>query len=487
MALNSGVITEDAIKSGTRATGGILTDQIVTIYDITKPQHYPYLVRRYGNQYDNFVMFFQNLGRMEATPNDVLNAWEENWLHESLKVASNSSQEESQGAGVTIAVAEADYGGSNVYPRVGDILTLSNEMQCIITAKTDAGSTWNLTVKPLRNDYNTLIPAFSAGDEIAITSAAFGYGTTQPEGVVVGHTPRAFQAQVIKETFELEGQEFTRDKWIKVMEGASYDYYYNEGMGAMEHRMGLKWDGAVTFGIQDDGSVTVPSGDGSGNEIKTTHGMVPWIRALGKTIETTGGSLFDLDYMDTASLHMKRNGATTNIGLFICGNLMAQGVENAFVDATAGSLLNTGVDYTKVEQEVFKGNRELSVSYNIKTVTKGGITWMIKPHDNWSNPKTFGLTGYSMESLGIMLPWGSTRDAKTGLKTMNMGMKYIANNGYSRKMEVWSVKGAGGGTYVTAIDKASHYLRSHMMFYLLAANQGVILDPLTLNVSYTNT
>lgn len=471
-----------ATKAGTYPAAGVLTDQIMSLYDITKPQHYPQLVKRYGNQYENFLMFFQNLGRMEATPNDTFYGWEQNWIHDSVKVKVGCSAPAGQDDPATIQIDPADYNGAGtaIYPRVGDIITLPNEMQVRISAKTYSSQTgyWSLTLVPRRTDQHG-IPAIANGAELAITSGAFGYGTGQPEGVTVGLTQRGFQAQIIKEEFQLEGQEFTRENWIEVPGSGGY---YTTGISDAEYRLGLKWDGAILVGEQDDGYDTVEAGvDGAGNVIKSTRGIIPTIRSLGKTIETNTG-YFDMDYLDQSSYHMKQNGATTNIALAIVGDLLQQEIENQ-ITGSGGFLEGTNIDYTRVENEVFKGNRELSVSLNIRYITKGGITWMLHPHTLWSNPKTYAIPGYKFPYMGILFPWGTVKDAKTGMRTMNMGMKYLAKNGYSRKIEVWPTKGAGGGTYVHAIDRADYHLRSHMMFYMFAANQGIILDPLSDNVS----
>jgi hypothetical protein len=467
----------DETKSGTYPQGGILTDQVVSMYDITKPQHYPTLVARYGNQYENFFTFFQNMGRLEATPNDEYYAWEENWIHETCKVTTGGT---SSGGSLDVEVdADAEYGTTNIYPRVGDILTLPDERQVYISNKSESGGTYTLTLKEVRDYHGDF--TISNGDELAITSGAFPYGGSQPEGAIVGHTPRAFQAQLIKEDVQLEGQEFTREKWLKVAQGKDYDYWYTTGLGSAEYRLGLKWDGAVLLGMQDDGNLTSDATYDSyatSKTVKTTMGMIPTIRNLGKTIETQG--TFAVDYLDQSAMHMKRNGATTNVALAVMGNLFYQSLEDEMMD---NFLASTNIDYTRVQNTLFGGNQELSASMNIKYITKGGITWMIHPHDNFSNPKGLGLSGYTFEQMAILLPWGTTKDKKTGMKTTTIGMKYLAANGYSRKLETWTTAGAGGGRYVHSVDRAEMHLRSHMMFYMLAANQAILLDPNTADVS----
>jgi hypothetical protein len=450
---------------------------MMSLYNITKPEHLANLFRRYGDQYANLMMMFRSMGREEPTPNNEYFAHEENWVHDSITVAGGSLSVTARGATTTITVDAATNGATTIYAREGDIITAPNECQILITNKVlTTGTTWTLTLKAVRGDQ--LIPIIVNGAKLAITSGASGYGTNQPEGAVVGHTPRGFRDQIIKEEFELEGQEFTRSKWVEYMDGGDYRKWYTTGISAAEYRLGLKTDGAITFGEQGDGNLTVASGlDGAGNEIPTTRGMVPWIRDLGQVVET--GGTFDTEYLKLHSLHMKRNGAVTDTALAILGNVLFNSMEDAMV----ADLATTNVDYTKIENTLFKGNRELSASWNFKYITKYGMTWAIKPYNGWSNPKTYGLPDYHQEKLGLIMPWGSVKDMKSGDKVSNISTKYIAGKGYSRKIEVWPTAGAGGGTYVHDVDKASYHLRAHIMLCMLGVNQCTILDPITNEVS----
>lgn len=461
----------EALKSGTAPRGGILTEQLMSIYDIYEEKHVPALISRYGGQFANLMTLFRSMGREEAITSTELIAHEENWIHDNFKTTGSATSNVAKQALTITLDADNVYSGT-VYPRVGDIITLppsvNNEKQVIVTAVDGANS--QITIKPVGNFAIGTIPS---GTTLAITNGAFAAGTGQPTGTVVGSTPRWFQAQIFKESVGLEGSEFTKEKWYKVIDdGRDLAKWYTTGLARAEYLLGLKIDGAFTLGDNNDADLKVAAGNGVGNEIKTTRGMVPWVRDLGLTVDTSGG--FDLDMIDNLSLYMKRQGVESGIALAIVGNKLMQNAERELVEYL-GDIGNT--DYTKIENTLFKGNRELSVSFNIKTITSGGLTIAFHPHDNWSNPKTFGSEGYTFEDYGIILPMTSVKDPKSGVKMPNVGIKYLAMDGYSRRFETWSVKGAGGGMYVTDVDRADFFLRSHMMFYFVKANQSAILDP----------
>jgi hypothetical protein len=461
----------DAIKANTAPQQGILTEQIISLYDVIEEKHIPSLISRYGQQFANLMTLFRSMGREEAISGIELVAHEENRIHDNFKVASdatsNTLKEE-----LVITIDDDYVYSNNVYPRIGDIITLpasvNNEKQVIVTAVT--GASKQITIKPIGNFAIGTIPA---GTTLAITNGAFGAGTGQPKGTVVGSTPRWFQAQIFKETVGLQGSEFIKEKWYKAIDdGRSLPKWYTTGIERAQYLLDLKIDGALTVGDYNDTDLTQEADDGSNVELKTTRGMVPWVRDLGYVAD--GSSGVDMDMIDYISLYMKRQGVESGIALAIVGDKLMQNIERDTVNYLAGV---GHTDYTKIEKTLFKGNRELSVSFNIKTITSGGLTIAFRPHGNWTNPVAFGSEGYNYDQYGIILPMTTVKDSKSGVKMPNVGVKYMAKDGYSRRFETWSVKGAGGGLYVTDIDRADFFLRSHIMFHFVKANQAVLIDP----------
>jgi hypothetical protein len=461
----------DAVKTNTAPQGGILTEQITSLYDVIEEKHLPTLISRYGNQYANLMTLFRSMGREEPIAGIEFVSHEENRIHDNVKTGAEATSDVAKAA--LVVPIDSDYAYSNnIYPRVGDIITLpssvNNEKQALVTAID--GSVPQMTLKPIGNFAIGTIPA---GTTLAITNGAFGAGTGQPKGTVVGSTPRWFQAQIFKETVGLQGSEFIKEKWYKTIDdGRSLPKWYTTGIERAQYLLDLKIDGAFTVGDYNDTDLTVEAGDGSDVEVKTTRGMVPWIRDLGYVAD--GSSGLDMDMIDYISLYMKRQGVESGIAMAIVGDKLMQNIEREIVDYLSGV---GDTDYTKIEKTLFKGNREMSVSFNIKTITSGGLTIAFRPHGNWSNPVAFGSEGYNYDQYGIILPMTTVKDSKSGVKMPNVGVKYMEKDGYSRRFETWSVKGAGGGLYVTDVDRADFWLRSHLMFHFVKANQAVLLDP----------
>jgi hypothetical protein len=454
-------------KSGTYPQTGIYTSQMVSLMDAVEPSVYAKLISRYGKQFDNLMMLFRSMGREEAIANDEHTQWEENWIHDTLTVKSTVTQAVAKAA-LEVAL-DADY----VYARVGDIITLPGykERQVIVTAKNTG--TYTITIKPV-SDF--AIGTITAGDTLIITNGAFSEGSDQPEGTIVGQTPRYFQAQIFKESTGLTGTQFVNQKWFKVIDdGRSLPGWYTTGISRAEYLLGLKIDGAFSYGEHNHEDLIDPV---TGEQIKTTRGIAPWIRDLGLSVGTEGG--FDLDMLEEVALYMKRQGIDSDMAMLLCGNIFANQIDNEVYDFAAGA--GGGIDgLTKVESTLFKGNRELSMSLNIKTITRSGITIAVRPHGNWSNPKTYGAAGYNMEKGAMLFPLSTIKDAKTQVQIPNIGIKYRAMGDYSRRFETWSLKGAGGGLYVKSVDRADFYLRTHQMLTFSKANQAVLFDP---NLAY---
>ena len=64
-----------------------------------------------------------------------------------------------------------------------------------------------------------------------------------------------------------------------------------------------------------------------------------------------------------------------------------------------------------------------------------GMTTIFHVHDNWSNPPLPDSADLVVE-CGIMFPLTNVKDPKTGIQMPNVGLKYLAKDGYSRRMEI---------------------------------------------------
>lgn len=458
-------------------TAGIMTDKMMTMFDFFKPQYLPELMARFGQQFMPDFQMFRAMGRESPVERDEWFAFEENWYHRTI-LTTGSVGDPGAGNPITITLDSTFHdsqGGS--YGRINEIVTIpvTNIQAMIIAKNTSSPTAHTFTLKPLRAADN--IDAITGGTTLSITNAAFGPGTGGTSPVHMGSTKRTFYAQIFKEAAGTEGSQLVNSLWYsRTSNNKSVKYWYTEGTGAAEYRMALKMDGAFMMGVPTD-NITVggsASDPGYGNAIKTTKGLFPWVSELGKTLNYTAASWDPAD-MDAVHLYLLSQGLTSNKAMFMVGAKLNQDIENGMVDylkTNAG-----GTSYIKIMKEVFKGNSELAMSINFKAFTKGGITFMLTPKPSWSNPQTFGATGYNMPTYGLITPLSRVKDAKSGKMLDNIATRYRAKGDYSRRFEMWDLNGAGNGLKVTDIDRTNTQLRSHLGLQALAVNQMLIVKP----------
>jgi hypothetical protein len=464
------------VQANTYPTSGVLTQSIMSVYDAMKPQYSATLFSRYGDQYMPFFQWLRAMGRELPVANDTWYNYQENRYHRTITV---NAQVASPGADTAqeIVLKSTDLDSSyNFYPRLNDIITYPNGVTGLIYDITGEGtSTITLKVHPLKAA--NALPQVEADQVLSITSGAFAAGTGQPYGTVVGATKFTFNAQIFKETVEAEGTTLVNELWYQVMDdNRSVKGWYSPGYLRADYLMGLKIDGAFFTGEErtsTSANLKVASGDGAGNYANTTRGMIPWLRAEGLTQAITSGS-FDIKKLDECSLYLKSQGITSGVALWMQGAKLANDVENA----AKTYLEYTGADFTKVTNILFGGNQEMAVALNFKAFTKGGVTYMCKVMDQWSNPVTFGATGYEYDQYGIIMPMSSFKDAKSGVTTDNILTRVRAMDGYDRRFTMWKVGAAGPdmSTYVNGIDKLSHYLRAHLGLEFNKVNQCILQD-----------
>lgn len=463
---------ENTVDPYTEPVAGLYTESIMSLHDVFEPQYVPELFRRYDGQYMPMFQMFRGMGRELPVSRDEWYGFEENWWHRDITVKSDVAD---PGAGntstITLAADDHDSEG-NTYAREGDIVTIpSTWVQAIVQTKTTTVPTAHtLVLKPLRAADN--IGALTAGQKLSITNGAFAAGTDQPKGTVVGATKRTFYAQIFKESIGVEGSQLVNSTWFKVVgENGSVKGYWSPGYMRGEYLLSLKMDGAYTWGVESD-NVTATADNGSVNKVKTTRGVFPWVDALGKKINVTPGA-FDILDLDEVGLYLKSQGITSGIVLVMTGAKLTNDLDNAVKDYIDGN----GTDLTRVEKTLFKGNRELSLSLNVKVITKGGITFVIKPMDVWSNPKTFGNTGYNLDQYGLWCPITQVKDPMNGALMPNIASRYRAMGGYSRRFETWRLAGAGGGLYVKSIDEENTEFRAHHGLQMFKVNQMGMFKP----------
>jgi len=450
----------------------------VSAYDVHKPDVLSKMFNRYGDQGSSWFLTLEKLGFVKPVAATQYSHYE-NELKNPTFNADASTAAGAAGAAVNITLSAADVNGSGQsYPRQFEIVYFKGGQLGMIMSVTVGGGpsyTTVLSIKPLKT--TDVIPAVAAGEEISIISNAHSEGSDQPKGVVPGATKRTNYTQIMKETLAVTGTELTNqtwfDGWVEVpgsVNGteqiASGNSWYNLNWMDMEWRIGKQVSGALLFGETSnnitDTATSLP--------INTTQGLIPTIRSLGNTETYTPGAFSVTDF-DAYGRILDREYAGDYV-LGLTSKSFSDEIENTMV----AYLANTNIIY-EIEQQLGSrfGVDGKSISIDFNYLKKSQRTFMFKRMMEFSNRQTFGIANSVTDGYGVFLPMNKVKDAKSGKMLDNIGARYKNLNGYSRKMEVWSVNGAGPGMKVSSVDVNKSFIRTDMGAHIMGANQMILV------------
>ncbi len=454
---------------GPDAIAAIYASDIVSGFDIYKPEKLNVLFSRYGDQGASFFQLLRSMGFEEPVALDTYGHYEENHIHTTIH-ANNAVAVSAAGAVALITLDPQDLDANwNFYVRRWDVLMFPNEVmgQVISIDKTTDKTAPVLSVQPVNQADN--IPAVTAGETIIIRTAAFSEGGGQPDAALSGTWEYDNDAQIIKETIGYTGTEMVNQDWFDVTsKGQKIPAFYYKGQIDIDYRMSLKIDGALLWGRRGDGSITDPV---TGRVVKFTEGAIPYVRRVGNEQSYTAGA-FDIDEFDTMDNTLDQNFAGSYI-LGLLGLKLHQDIENKLLDY----FKNTNIMYAKeaVNDVLFHRNEALSLSVNFTYLTLSERTFLFKRMGVFNNPEVEGAPGYTANQLGLFMPINKKKDPVSGNMVDSVGTRYRALGDYSRRMEVWKVGGVGRFK-VTEFDKENTYQRCHVGAHFRGGNQFVLLE-----------
>jgi hypothetical protein len=439
------------------------------------------MFNRYGDQGSSWFLTLEKLGFVKPVAATSYSHYENELKNPTFKTANtNSGAVPTPGSAISVVLSTADVNATGQsYPRLFEIVFFKGGQLGIITNIAVAGGpgfTTTLTVEPL--DSAKTLPVFVVGEEISIISNAHSEGSDQPKGVVPGATKRTNYTQIMKETLAVTGTELTNqtwfDGWVEVpgsVNGteqiASGNSWYNLNWMDMEWRIGKQVSGALLFGESGDGTVIDPA---TNLPINTTEGLIPTIKAQGNTETYVPGSFSVTDF-DAYGRILDREYAGDYV-LGLTSKSFSDEIENTMV----AYLANTNIIY-EIEQQLGSrfGVDGKSISIDFNYLKKSQRTFMFKRMMEFSNRQTFGIANSVTDGYGVFLPMNKVKDAKSGKMLDNIGARYKNLNGYSRKMEVWSVNGAGPGMKVSSVDVNKSFIRTDMGAHIMGANQMILV------------
>jgi len=454
---------------------GIYASEIISTFDIDKPERLNVLFRARGDQGMGYFRMMESLGFKMPVAQDKFEHDEEDWIHETFNSRDN---EAAPGPGniiqITLDPVNLD-SGNRFYPRVGDtVMFPDNEVTgTILAIDVTTPTAPVLDISP--NEITDDIGAVSAGQELIIISAAFSEGSDQPEGTVSGTFHYDNDMQIIKETLAATGSEMTNQKWFTQLSmptsgGGFIPAYYLKGQMDTDYRMNLKIDGALLFQKRTTNTNIDPN---TNRQVKTTEGLIPYIRRVGNIINYTPG-LFSVQRFNQIVKRLDKEWAPK----YIC-SLLGIDLDIEVEDTLVDYFKDTNINYVQKDMatNLFYGNEGLAASVGFRSFIKGSRTFGFKKMPIFSHAKLYGAPGYKTAGLGVFLPMTKKKNKLTDKDLPTFGVRYKKLGPYNRMMEVWNVSGAGPFPKVISTDLHQHFLRTHVGAHHMAGNQMVLVDP----------
>ena len=459
-------------QANTFATGQMMNQALFSVYDAGKPEYVKELAKRFGLQTSPFWRWLEGMLREEAIPgNTDWYAYEENRYRRELKVLSTVA-DPGVGNPITFQLDPAyidTYG--NYYGREGEAVTIPvTNVQAHISSITGTSPNIFFTLTPINVSSN--IGSLVAGTKLAITNGAKADGTHQGKSAVTGATKRNFRTQIFFEDTGLEGTQITTQKWYDAFDDSGKKVGVVTDLTAKaQARLDSKINGAFLLGqTNTNTNLTQVSAQGQVNPINYTEGLIPTITRLGSTLSIPYGT-FAVDDLNDIGLYMRTQGVTSGIVMLAVGARRRNEIE----DACKNFIQGNGTDLTSDVRSYILGNKPADklLSVGFQQIYKGGVNILLNTIEEFSDPVGLGLTGYDMDKAGMVIPLSTMKDPKSGKVLDNIAIRYVENNGYSRKLEVWANGAAGGDVmrYDNDIDEKLIHMRAHLGLQILMANQ----------------
>lgn len=465
------------------AVSHITDSTFVSNLDLHKPQILNKMFLSKGNQGIGYLTI-RSLGFETPVEGDEYSHFEKDEAHDNIKIHGTTGAG-AAGNSVNVVLhtdslnAENDY-----YPRVNDWIMFTNEViawvrTITVVAGGLGGGVDEVTLELRPNDETESIPAITAGDELIITSCGFSEGSGMPEPAISGTWKYTNNAQILKEAIGATGTELVNETWIPTYNSAGkFQGYYRTGQWDLDFRMLTKIDGMFWFGKKITNTAGRANDLTTGYPLKGSEGFIPALRRLGNVNTYTSGS-FALTKFDEYDRTLTREYVPTYVPIWTpLGLTLYQEMENLLVTYFA----NTNINYARqaINDMLFKKNEALSASINWKYLQKSSRTWLFHKMDGWSNPKTYGTTGYDIEKLGILVPLDKKKDPTTKNDISSIGTRYRAMGAYNRRLIAATLSGIGangGQIPVHTIDKTNTYQIAHMGNHFMGLKRNILIDP----------
>lgn len=459
-----------------------------------KPEVSEDFVKRYGNQ--GLTGFLDVIGAKAPVSNYQFSHYEEDWIHQSFQM-DGAVAIPSIGGGAEITIhanshLSVDATGDSSFVRPGAVILFKDGTMGLCTAvfKTASSTTASGSLDGYTQTTSTGTPtasshiihvvnydnssssgafhsAITANDTAVVVGMEFAEGTGQPNGI----TPKVLEysntCMIMKESYQVTGSEATNKIWFQVQDeatGQSGWLWYLKGEGDTYRRfmdycemmmiLGEQATSSNIIAAQTSGTAAINSG------VRGTQGLLNFMGNTHTYNQLAGFNLSDFDSMiRTLDKYKGSRENTVWAGLDL---------SLAIDDAVAAMFAGGGISYG-----AFNGAEEIAVALGFKSFTRGGYTFHKKTYQPFTHLPMLGASGFDYAGMGMVIPGGNGKDAKSGASIPSLRVRYKAAEGYSREMEHWLTGSAGLAQATSDVDELRCHYRTERGFEGFGSNRFI--------------
>jgi hypothetical protein len=440
---------------------------ISTIDFINQRNIDPKFYERYPGQ--GFIKLMELMGRTKVTTNPKYEWAEEDRIFQPITAAAAVG---APGAGstLTVTLSSADHAnsGKSSYPRTQQLVVLPNKKIGQVTAKSTAvDSAHTITIKPLRATDD--LGAISAGDKIIFYSNAYGEGTDQGTGLTPIPLTFANNCQIFKEDYEFTSTQGATKAWFAV-EGpdgkVDYKWTYKG-----EKDTFTRFQTFVGLGLILTEKADSTYTDGSGTVVRTTEGLIPFIRNNGNNFVAAG---FNMSTMDNIIKKIdKQKGAKENLAFL--GIDLAMTIDNMLTAQMKNDVGNYEFFSSPGADNKLDDKRQRAAMFGFDSFKKGSYTFHFTTLPEFNEENLLGTAGYNFSNTGLIVPTDKRVYTVGGSKEEDYSIliRYMEGRNY----EHWPT---GGGTGVQTktgtVDTVKMSYRCEKGFQGIAGNRFCIIE-----------
>lgn len=140
---------------------------------------------------------------------------------------------------------------------------------------------------------------------------------------------------------------------------------------------------------------------------------------------------------------------------------------------------NTNIIYAedRIASELLAGDKGLTASVDFTYLTKGQYMYCFNRMPNFSNPRSYGATGFDFTKKQRLCHLGNNLMQKQVIQSHISEWYTAAKGGYSRKAETWTLSGAGPGPKVLQEDLSKLCMRGHIGAEHVGGNRMILVEP----------